>query len=127
MTDIAGYPDLHYTHDVSVLLGDLTSNRREATDYTITFGHVLAQAHGDDDILSFAKVIAHVVSLLDSQSNCYLIAVDARNWQIQFTLGWNLLLKGLERSGIGQKPYSVQETYRNDNNRAKFIELYAIG
>ena len=127
IAEINDYPDLHYTHEVPLLLRDLTSNCCDATDYTITFGHVLAQAHGADDILSFTKVIAHVVSLLDSQSNCFLIAVDARNWQSQFASGWDLLLESLEHSGVGQRTYPVQETHRNDDNRAKFAELYAIG
>ena len=127
MPNIANYPDLHYTHDVSVLLRQLTDNRCEATDYTVTFGHVLAQAHSSRDILNFTRVIVHILRLLDAQSKCFVIAVDARNWYSEFTSGWDLLLKSLERSAIGQKPYPVQETYRNDANRAKFVELYAIG
>ena len=127
MPDIANYPDLHYTYDVSVLLRRLTNNRRQATDYTITLGHVLAQAHSSHDILNFTRVITHVLRLLDAQSNCFLIAVDARYWQSEFTSGWDLLLNSLERVGIGNRPYPVQETHRNDNNRAKFVELYASG
>ena len=125
--NIANYPDLHYTHDISMFLRDLTENHRRPTDYTITFGHVLAQAHSDSAILNFAKVINHILGLLDDQSSCFLIAVDARNWSTKFTLGWDLLLERLEQWGIGQKPFQVPETSRIDNDRARIGELYAIG
>ena len=125
--NIANYPDLHYTYDVSMFLRDLTENHRMTTDYTITFGHVLAQAHSDSAILNFAKVINHILGLLDDQSRCFLIAVDARNWSTEFTLGWDLLLERLEQWAIGQKPFQVPETSRIDNDRARIVELYAIG
>ena len=127
LSNIPDYPELHYTHDVSVVLNELTDSHRPGTDYTITFGHVLAQAHSSNAILTFTEVIAQVVDLLDAQSNCFLLAVDARNWQSEFTTGWDLMLRSLEDSGIGQNSYPVHETVRNDDNRAKIVELYTVG
>ena len=98
---IPNYPDLSYSHDVDALLSYLMKNHREGTDYVITFGHVLAQAHSCIDIRNFTRVIAYIRNnLMDSQSECYLVAVDARSGFIAFVTGWSLLLKSLESTGI---------------------------
>ena len=63
MQNIANYPDLHYVDNVDALLRELTEYRREATDYTVTFGHVLVQAHSSSVILDFVRVIVHIIKV----------------------------------------------------------------
>lgn len=124
VTDIANYPELHYETIVAMLLQELTTDHREPTDYIITLGHVLAQAHDDNAILNFTRVIVHAVSLLDDQCHCALIAVDARNWREEFVAGWNLLLDSLERASVSYDQIIVPRTPINDDGRAKFAWLF---
>lgn len=98
---IGGYPNLHYTHNVNTLLQTLTDGHSADIDYLVTFGHVLVQAQTNDAILNFTRVIAHIVGLLDAQSDCILIAVDARGRPNELTLGWNSLLRNLTDTASG--------------------------
>ena len=121
MPNIANYPELHYTHNISTLLQELNARHSPATDYTVTFGHVLVQApHAIPD---FARVIVHIMGLLDTQSNCVVMAVDALNASNQFAGNWNELLESLGRFGIQHKQITVRQTYINDSNRAKIAWL----
>lgn len=98
---IPDYPDLHYTYDDDALLIELMKNHREGTDYVITFGHVLAQAHSSPDIHDFTRIIVDIRNnLMDSPSECYLVGVDARSGFTAFVTGWGLLLNSLESTGI---------------------------
>ena len=119
VVDIANYPALHYETDVQLLTQQLTANHRTSTDYIITFGHVLVQAHthSPDAILNFARVIAHIVELMNDQSNCALVAADAHNWSIEFTEGWNALLSSLEQAGVGHETLAVLQS-------AKAVKLF---
>ena len=126
MQNIANYPDLHYVDNVDALLRELTEYRREATDYTVTFGHVLVQAHTSRAILSFVRVIVHIMRLLDAQSNCSLVAVDARGRSHEFLAGWNALLKLLEQIDVGHELVPVQATAINDDNGARIARLHTI-
>lgn len=103
---------LCYTHDVDVLLQGLTQNYRPDTDYIITFGHVLAQTHDNHDaILDFTKVLAHVLELMDAESNCYLVAVDAHSHDDEFVAGWRLLLDRAACTGIWHNEISVSPSH----------------
>ena len=74
---VPNYPALHYGGDVDALCNQLRENHREGTDYTITLGHVLVQAHTPDVIQNFTRVISHIVALIGPGRNCALVAVDA--------------------------------------------------
>ena len=118
---------LRYTDDADVLLEGLTRNHHPDTDYTVTFGHVLVQAHTTDAILNFIRVITHILRLLDAQSNCVLIAVDARGRSDELTLGWNLLLENLAGAGVRYELFTIPETDINDSDCVKVAGLFPAG
>ena len=122
MRNIANYPPLRYTQDINALLQSLTEHHRPATDYTITFGHVLVQA--PNAVPDFARVIAHIVGLMDAQSTCVVMAVDARREAYQLAQRWIALLEESARLGIRRQQVRVPETRVNDNNRAKIAQLF---
>ena len=121
MRHIPQYPELRYTHSVNALLRDLSRHHFAGTDYTITFGHVLAQA--PNAIPDFARVAGHVVGLLDAQSNCVVLAVDAQRASDPFAQQWNALLDRLSRLGIQHHQQRVRPTWINDDRRAKIAWL----
>lgn len=121
MTNIPNYPELRYTHRVDELLQLLTEHHRPDTDYTVTFGHVLVQAPGA--ISEFARVIAHIVQLLDEQSSCAVLAVDARGESSQLAQRWIGLLDRLSRLGIQHQQVAVQFTLINNSSDAKIVRL----
>ena len=123
MRDIPDYPELRYSDDVDSLLAQLTANHRKDTGYTITFGHVLVQAHAPRDIQNYTRIISHICELVNDRNNCILVAVDARAAGDEFLEAWNLLLASLESNGISSKQLDVQHTPINDGNRAKLAEL----
>ena len=118
---IASYPELHYREDVDALIRELKGNYREGTDYIITFGHVLVQAQSSSDIDSFTRIIVYVCKLMDAQSNCVLVAVDASagDRPTRFAAGWNSLLDNLEHEGIQSDPATPI------GNSAKLTRLYS--
>lgn len=118
---VPDYPGLHYFSDEASLLHQLAHIGQQNTDYTITFGHLLVQAHSDDNILIYTNIISRVLALLRAPANCALIAADAQNYQ--FGIGWNKLLNSLMESGIKCEQGLVAPTAINDNNRAKFAWL----
>ncbi len=124
---IAGYPELRYTHDMDTLLQELYIRHRSVTDYTITLGHVLIQAQHPDAILDFTRVIAQVVGLMDTGSNCVLMAVDARLQPDAFATGWDKLMESLSRAGIRHEESNVPITAINDPGCAKIARLYPTG
>lgn len=125
---IIDYPTLHYTNNVEILLRELTAHHQVPADYIITFGHVLAQAHTNDAILIFARVIVHIIlELIDDQSNCAMVAVDAQRWSNEFASGWNALLTRLTWFGIRHQEITINPTSINDGNRAKIARLFPIG
>ena len=126
LSDLADYPELHYTHDVSVLLNELTDNHCPGTDYTITFGHVLVQAQSRREIRTFARVIFHILRLLDVESKCLLIAADAQNRSSEFEISWGLLMDNLTQPTIGHRLHPVKKTQINDDRRARIAELYTV-
>ncbi len=104
---VANYPELHYETDVQMLSQALIENHQEPTDYMITFGHVLVQAltesTGPDAIsamLNFTSVIVHILRSQDRQSNCDLVAIDARGRSEEFSRGWWALLSNLALAGV---------------------------
>lgn len=121
MTNIPNYPELRYTHRVDALLQLLTEHHRPATDYTVTFGHVLVQAPGA--ISEFARVIAHIVQLLDEQSSCAVLAVDARGESSQLAQRWIGLLDRLSRLRIQHQQVAVRFTLINNSSDAKIVRL----
>ena len=121
--NIPEYPELRYSDNVDSLLAQLTENHREGTGYTITFGHVLVQAHAPHDIQNYTRIISHICELVDDRNDCVLVAVDARSAQDQFLEAWNLLFGRLEGIGISGRRLDVQCTPINDGNRAKIAVL----
>lgn len=130
MSVIPDYPVLHYTHEVETLLNELNAHHRESTDYIVTFGHVLVQAHSPRDIGNFVEVIfeAQTLGMSGAHPKCALLAVDAStgNWSAELAEGWDLLLNDLAEFGIGHQKISVPRTQINDNNRAKIAQLQPI-
>ena len=122
--DIPDYPELHYGRDLDLLLQELKNNYRESSDYTITFGHVLAQAHAPADIKAFTRVILDILKLMDDGSNCFVVAVDARGASIPFAEGWCSLMMSLEGANIRYKRHEVKRTSINDCGRARVASLY---
>ena len=108
--EVTSYPDLHYCNDVDALLYQLTRYHSGGTDYTITLGHVLVQAHDDQDVRTFTRVIDRIIRLMDAQSSCALIAVDALGLGTDFATGWDKLLVSLKGSGIRSELESVPFT-----------------
>ena len=102
---ISRYPELRYSHDIDALLYELKGNHRKRMDYTITFGHVLAQAHTPSNIQRFVQIIVYIRNkLMDAKSECHLAAVDSHSGYIAFAEGWDSLLENLERAGIKSDP-----------------------
>ena len=124
MLDIPEYPELHYSHKVKPLLSELTANHQQGTDYTITFGHVLAQAHAPADVKVFTRVILDILKLIDDGSNCFVVAVDALSASIPFAEGWCSLITSLESANIRHKRHEVTRTSINDCSRARVVSLY---
>ena len=120
---IPDYPELRYETNLQMLLQALTANHRDPTDYIITLGHVLAQAHTHGAIINFTQVIVHILGLVDDQSNCAMVAADAQGWASEFTDGWDLLRSSLEEAGINYEIKAVPQTAINDDSRAKFAWL----
>ena len=120
---IPNYPELHYCYELESLLDELTENHRKDTDYTITFGHVLVQARTPRDIDTFTQIIAHILNLMDAQSNCVMMAVDARKQPTDFDAGWSALLSSLGRANIWIEEKPVKETAINDSTRSKIATL----
>ena len=108
---IANYPPLRYTDNDDALLQLLKAHHREATDYTITFGHVLVQAsqHTPQAIPGFARVIAHIVGMMDAESQCVAMAVDAsrNDGPAKLAQSWNGMMNALGKSGIQRDPVNV--------------------
>lgn len=124
---IADYPNLYYTNSVEILLSELTAHHRDPTDYAITFGHVLVQAQSDDAILNFTRVIIHALRLINGQSQCALVAVDARGRTTEFALGWSSLLSSLEQYGVGYEQVVAQHSFINNSADAKIAYLTLAG
>lgn len=97
---ITNYPELWYSYNVNTILGQLSNNHHKGTDYTITFGHVLVQSHNPVDIQIFTQIIKHIIGLMDQQSNCVLIAVDANGQSGTFAVAWDKLDANLQLAGI---------------------------
>ena len=99
---IPNYPSLRFCRDVDSILLQLTEHRREDTDYIITFGHVLIQAHSPENINDFTQIVVHINELKDAHSNLILVPVDAfsGNRPAEFSKAWKLLSDSLEQAGI---------------------------
>ena len=126
MCHISSYPEVRYSHKVKRLLRKLKDGHQKRTDYTVTFGHVLAQAHSPNDVRAFTRVIVRILKLMDSRSNCKMLAVDARNdgARAAFNEGWRSLLKSLESANIGYAEQPVSKTFINDDGCARIASLY---
>lgn len=117
------YPPLHYESEVAALCTKLKENRQDGTNYVITFGHVLAQAHSPEAIKSFTKILIEVLKL---NGICILMAVDADQARAAFAKGWDALMNSLDSVtdlNIQHKNFSIQKTAINDDGRAKVAGL----
>ena len=124
MQNVANYPELHYFHSVDALCNQLTENHRDDTDYLITFGHVLVQAHDVHAIRDFTRVIDHIFELLgDSQCYVALAAIDARRRSAELNEGWAALLNHLDEVDEQYDECDVSNLRRNDSGCAKFAWL----
>ncbi len=118
------YPAFNCSDDVDALCNLLTENHQADTEYTITLGHVLVQAHSHDDIQNFTRVITQVMELLEPGRNCALVAVDADSQRSALAEGWEALLGNLEAVNIHYRDVSVHPTAINDSGRAKRASLF---
>lgn len=116
---IADYPQLHYTHEVDVLLQDLTNGHHAGTDYIVTFGHVLVQIQrpghirdSEDVIQDFTQVISHILHLTNGTGRCDLLAVDAHGDAETLETSWNALLSNLEQSGVSHQSLDAPRSAR---------------
>ena len=104
---IADYPELYYFEDVKSLANRLelsSKNTSRTINHTITFGHVLAQAHSPEAIQAYTKIISTIVDLMDPRSTCLIGAVDAIGHFFEFSTGWNLLIESLTSCGMILNP-----------------------
>ena len=122
--NVRGYPDLDYFNDTDTLLDQLTDDQYGETDYMVTFGHVLVQAHTPDAIENFTKIVVRIRDLMDERSTCSLIAVDVENAPSVFADAWNTLLQSLDRNRIRCDQQDVPVSPINDNQRAKWAILH---
>ena len=100
---IADYPELYYFQDIKSLANRLELSSRNISriiNHTITFGHVLAQAHSAEAIQGYTKIISTIVDMMDPRSACILGAVDAMGHFSEFSTGWRLLLESLTSCGV---------------------------
>lgn len=100
---IADYPELYYFQDIKSLTNRLelsSENSSRLINHTITFGHVLAQAHSPDAIQAYTKIISTIVDLMDPRSTCLIGAVDASGHFSEFLRGWKLLIESLISCGM---------------------------
>ena len=118
-------PGLHYTANTDDLLAKLNDHHRPGTNYTITFGYALIQAHTHNPgaILNFARTIKRIVELKDAESLCTLVAVDARTAATQFASAWDALMNSLRSAGIRPQQRQVPETRINSDADAKIAGL----
>ena len=121
---IANYPDLNYCRDVGTLLHHVTRSHRDGTNYVITLGHVLVQAHTPGDIHNYSRVVKRVVELSKQHSTCVLIAIDARGQPTALQNAWESLLNRLETKDVCHKIFEVPPTSINDGYSAKAAQLY---
>ena len=117
------YPTLHYSSDVNDLCGRLTDNHRDGTDYNVTLGHVLVQAHSPGTIRSFTQVVSHIMELKNPEDDCVLIAMDADGERAAFADGWTALLDSLKDAGIHHEENRNSTSAINDSGRAKLAWL----
>ncbi len=123
---ILDYPDLHYCYDLQSLWRATRRHRPEGSDYIVTFGHVLAQSNYSDAIRAYTQIIIHTSKMMDIKSNCTVVAVDAKNWSMDFQRGWDLLRESLQIAKIELEDVEVATTPINDSKRAK-IALMHLG
>ncbi len=102
---ITTVPNAHYCRDVDALLLRLMENHRAGTDYSVTFGHVLIQAHTPHNIREFSRIIAHIVRRDGLNAICRLRVVDAHsgNRPSQLQSALTSLWDSLSEMGI-QRP-----------------------
>lgn len=94
------YPELHYHHDFESLLSDFRKNHHQNADSVVTMGHVLVQSQAPTDIHNFAKIILAVRKQTHPTRRCLLAAVDALKCSSELELGWNSLLKCLQKYSV---------------------------
>ena len=123
---VPDYPDFHYYYDLESFWRETRVSHREGSDYIITFGHVLAQANYPDAMAAFTQIIIHVGKMMDTQSDCTLVAVDAKGWSLDFQRGWDSLRDRLQIARIGLEEIEVPKTPINDSGRAK-IAMMRLG
>ena len=118
-------PGLHYTANTDVLLTKLNDHHRPNTNYTMTFGYALIQAHTHTPgaILNFTRTIKRIVELKDAESLCSLVAVDSRRNPVPFASAWDALLNSLRSAGIQPQQRQVRETHINSSTDAKIARL----
>ena len=105
------YPCLHYEVAPNLLVQSLTARHQPGTDYIITFGHALVQAHGQTNIHTFTQVISHALSLPNDQDATYtLIAVDAHSRDSDLSVAWSDLLLSLGQASVGHAQYGMMSS-----------------
>ena len=105
---IPDYPNLQYDSNYYSFIRRLTNIRSRAY-CLITFGHVLAGNHDNDDIGTFTRIIERVTRLAEYLSEVWLLASDATSdrHRESFESGWNTLLVALQESGVRHRSAPV--------------------
>ena len=102
------YPILDYHHDVRSLLDAMIEDHQVGTDYIVTFGYLLAQAHAHEVISQFVDIILHVIAMIANKSDCFVVAVDTTTKMPHaFREGWESLLNVLRNCGAHYEPIYV--------------------
>ena len=116
---VPNYPVLRYEHNIDSFLSLLTNESQPDTDYNVTLGHVLVQSHSAQAIRTFARIILHVLELIEPNCNCLIVALDSRRSSNVFTDGWNELFRRLVEVGVEYRPLDVPRTAISNANDTK--------
>ena len=122
---VSDYPNLHYYRRSKKLTRSLRENHLKGSDYVITFGHVLEQAHDPEEIEQFSDVISSVLDVLEPGCNCTVIVVDAFEGQRRKDLerGWSRLRDNLDSIGIDVSEWSFRYSSLNPSGSRRLASL----
>lgn len=122
---IPDYRGPYYYDDPDALLAALSEHHRPDTNYTITFGYTLIQAHTRtaDAIPNFARTIKSILDLKDPASRCTLVAVDSLMNPAPFASAWDALLNNLRSAGVRPQLRQILATRINSSTDAKIAGL----
>ena len=123
---ISDYPKLRYYRQSESLIRNLEKLHLGDSDYVITFGHVLEQAHGSEEIQQFSVVIRSVLDLVEPGCRCTLVVVDAFAGQRRKDLeqGWSRLRENLNKMGIRSSELNMPYSSLNPSGSRRLASLH---